>query len=345
MIAPTRCNQTKTTSIAGLASKTLAPNSSSTPWNVTQAWCGSAATVVSDSTGACWYPPRAWMIRGAAEPSPPATAAAPARDSSYHRDAGRSPRLIRPAHARTTTTSTSGAMQVISTIESATMVQVSRTNTTAGRATARPPAVGRNPVDHQPRHQHRHGGTGMVRRQEHDLGGAELGRHHDARGQQRPGPAPPGPGPPLGEPGGQQYEQRVGHGRAHVDHPGPQSQHGLDQRVLREFGGVERNVRDPPAVQQQVPVQHGPGLQHVARPVGGHGHRLGLAPVQDEQAGGRQHDHGEPPGRARPRARGPRRAHRGLGGHKGQDYGPAGPRATGHSEGRRSMSTASGSRG
>ena len=89
-------------------------------------------TVVSDSTGACWYPPRAWIIRGAAEPSPPAAAAAAARDSSYHRGAGRSPCLISPGQARMRHTKTSGAMQVTSTIESAIMVQVSKTKMTSG---------------------------------------------------------------------------------------------------------------------------------------------------------------------------------------------------------------------
>ncbi len=72
------------------------------------------------------------MTRGAAQPSPAATAAAPARDSSYHRDAGRSPRLISPGQERMRTTRTSGAMQVSSTIESPIMVQVIRTKTASG---------------------------------------------------------------------------------------------------------------------------------------------------------------------------------------------------------------------
>ena len=191
------------------------------------------------------------------------------------------------------------------------------------------PAVGRDAVDQQPGDQHRNGGAGVVRRQEQDLGGAELGRQHDARGQQRPRPAGPAGGPALGQPRSQQDEQRVGQGRADVDHPGAQSQHGLEQRVLRQLGGVERHIRDPPIVQQQVPVQHGVRLEHDARSVGRYRHRFGLAPVQGEQPGGGQRDHGGPPGRAGPRAPGPRRAHRGLGRHKGQAYGPAGPAATG----------------
>ncbi len=87
------------------------------------------------------------MTRGATEPRPPATAAAPARDSSYHRDADRSPRLISPGQARIRHTSTSGAMQVISTIESAIMVQVSTRKTTRGtnhRAAFQRPGVMRS---------------------------------------------------------------------------------------------------------------------------------------------------------------------------------------------------------
>ena len=72
------------------------------------------------------------MTRGPAEPRPPAAAAAAARDSSYQRVARRAPRLIRPRQARSADTPTSGAMQVISTIESPTMVQVSRMKTTRG---------------------------------------------------------------------------------------------------------------------------------------------------------------------------------------------------------------------
>ena len=133
-----------------------------------------------------------------------------------------------------------------------------------------PPALGRDAVDHQPRDQHGNGGAGVVRGQEQDLGGAELGRQHDARGQQRPRPASAAGGPALGQPRSQQDEQGVGQGRADVDHPGAQSQHSLDQRVLRQLGGVERHVRDLPTVQQQVPVQHGLRLQHDARSVGPH---------------------------------------------------------------------------
>jgi hypothetical protein len=59
-----------------------------------------------------------------------------------------------------------------------------------------------------------------------------------------------------------------------------------------------------------------------ARAVGRQGQRLGLALGQREQARGGQHRRSGPPDRARLRARGPRRAHRSLGGHEGQDYGP-----------------------
>jgi hypothetical protein len=137
-IAPARCNAANTVSIAGLASNTFAPKSSSTPWSVTQAWWRSPATAVSVSTGPCRYPPSAAMIRGAAEPRPPAAAAAPAKDSSYQRCVSRAlllaARRTRTGKARTAHTSTSGTMQVISTIESAIMVQVSTMKTTSGTA-------------------------------------------------------------------------------------------------------------------------------------------------------------------------------------------------------------------
>ncbi len=104
------------------------------------------------------------------------------------------------------------------------------------------------------------------------------------------------------EEGREQHDQGVGHRRGHVDHPGAETQHEFQQGVLRQFGGVEGHVGQRPAMQQQVAVQHVPGLQRVGRAV-----RVDRLGPGQAQVAGEEHGHGGAGGQAQRPARRPAR--------------------------------------
>ncbi len=130
------------------------------------------------------------------------------------------------------------------------------------------PRQAARPVDQEEDEQDGDTGAGVVGREQERLrAGPGLRREHDPRRQQRPGHAFAAPRPAPGEQGRRQDEQRVGHRARHVDDVRGQAAGQLDQRVLRELGGVERDVGDPPAVQQRVAVQQVPRLERLRRAV------------------------------------------------------------------------------
>src|SRR5207342_3860209 len=71
-------------------------------------------------------------------------------------------------------------------------------------------------------------------------------------------------------------------------------QYQLDEHVLGNFGRVVRHVRDGPAVQQQVAVQHVPGLQGLVRAVRGSGIGPREPEETEEQGDGGYRERGEP---------------------------------------------------
>lgn len=161
----------------------------------------------------------------------------------------------------------------------------------------RPP--GASTVDDQPGEHERDRGTDMPHGQEQDEDpDPELGREHDGDGQQGPRPGP-WPGYAPGQQGGDEHDERVGHRRGDVRGVGVQADQAFQQRVLRQFGRVERDVRQVPAVQQDVAVQHVRGHEQDVRLVGilrvGTGHHE----VRDEEQ-----DSGQREGRPREQAAG-----------------------------------------
>ena len=173
------------------------------------------------------------------------------------------PRSGRSAHRHT---STSGIMPASSVIESPTI----------GQRNSNPVMTPRNQrgracsdLSIKSEHgQQGHRGAGVVG----EAAGDEVALSCGASMMPPPSRARARPSGPRARPWAssrQQHEQRVGHGRAHVDDPGPEAEQGLDRCVLRQFGGVEGHVRHRRVVQQQVSVQDVRRLQRVPGPVGG----------------------------------------------------------------------------
>ena len=274
-----------------------APNSSSSPCPVIRKFRASIPVVASFvcSVPIC-QPPSAVISLMAARPAGTLTMAAAAIDRSYHW--ARRPSLAtRPRQARARQTTASGAAAMKITRASPTSTQASTSPVTAGTHQRLP-----RPVDQDEQGQHRHRGAGVVGPLHERLGAvAELRGQHDraaGHGAHHPGRAA---GPAAREERREQHQQRVGHRAAEVREVGVQPARRLKQHVLRQLGRVEGHVRDPPAAQQRVAVQHVPGQQVDRGAVGSRrdGPRL-------EQVGGEQHDghdhHAEPP---RPARRGP----------------------------------------
>jgi hypothetical protein len=94
-----------------------------------------------------------------------------------------------------------------------------------------------------PDQQDRHQRPDVVRPGDEQLHpGAELrGEHDPGRHQHAHRGLAPGRGA-LGQQNGEQDDQRVGHGRGHVHDVRVQPADQLDQHVLRQLGGVERDV-------------------------------------------------------------------------------------------------------
>jgi hypothetical protein len=131
----------------------------------------------------------------------------------------------------------------------------------------------------------------MVWRGEEDVhSGGQLRCEHDADGDEYSYEALTPGKITLGQQRSQQRRQRIRHGRGHVHYVLVQPAHELHQHVLRQFGGVVRNIPEQPAVQKQVGVQHVPGLQGLARAIGVDGPR-----PRQLQVGRKGGDHAEDP--------------------------------------------------
>ena len=127
---------------------------------------------------------------------------------------------------------------------------------------AGPPGLAAGQQVHgQPGQQHGHGAAEVIGAHQQRGAHARCRRQHDDRRDQRPDKAFPAGGAALGEPGGEQEDQRVRHCPGDVDHLGAEPPHRLDQGVLDQFGRVERHIRHGPVAQQHIAVQHVPGLQ------------------------------------------------------------------------------------
>ena len=146
--------------------------------------------------------------------------------------------------------------------------------------------AGPGPVEHQQEKEHGHRGADVVRAAEQHLSRPGRLRRQDHPGRdQCPyralGTASAAPGDERGE----QHDQRVGQGGHDVHrfraHPG-ESRHG---HVLGHLGRVERDVRGPPAVQQQVAAQDVPGLEDQSGAVG-----VDLGSPGDPHVAEHQHD-------------------------------------------------------
>ena len=129
-------------------------------------------------------------------------------------------------------------------------------------------------VQEQPDRHHRHRGADVVWRRQQDVHpGRKLRREHDAGCDEHRHHRRTPNRSALGQQRGQQHRERVGHRRGHVHDVLVQPAQQLHQHVLRNFGGVVRDVPERPAAQQQVAVQRVPGLQGLARAVGVDGPR------------------------------------------------------------------------
>ena len=95
----------------------------------------------------------------------------------------------------------------------------------------------------------------------------------------------------LGQQRGQQHHERISHGRGHVHDVLVQPAQELHQHVLRQFGGVVRDVPERPAMQQQVAVQHVPALQRLARAIGVDGPCPRQPQVTGESSDRAEHPH------------------------------------------------------
>ena len=126
----------------------------------------------------------------------------------------------------------------------------------------RSPPARPHPIQDQPDHQHRDLGAGVVgARQQRVAARPERRREHDPAGDQHPDRALASGGLSPGQQRSAEHQQRVAHRPGNVYDIGVQPVDQLHQRVLRQLGGVERQVRGRPAPQQHVAVQHVPGLQ------------------------------------------------------------------------------------
>ena len=167
----------------------------------------------------------------------------------------------------------------------------------------------RRAIQDQPGQQDRHATAQVVRRQqEQEDARPELRGAHDPGGDGHPDRGGPAGAASPGQCHGQQRHDGEGDRGGGVHHVRAAPEHQFHQHVLGQFGVVEGHVGQPPAVQQQVAVQHVPGLQGEHRAVGVPGVGLRHPQVAGE--------------------------HRGRGGRPGRHREPAAPRAPGGRAGR-----------
>ena len=163
--------------------------------------------------------------------------------------------------------------------------------------------AGPGPVEQQQEQEHGHPGADVVRAAEQDLGRPGRLRRQDHPGRYQRSYRPLGPPrTAAGDEGGEQHEQRIGQRGDDMDHFRAQPGEGRHTHVRGQLSCVERDVRGPPAVQQQVAVQDVPGLKHHPRAVGVH-----LGGAGDAHVAEHQHSRGQQRAR-RPTARSPGRA-------------------------------------
>ena len=161
----------------------------------------------------------------------------------------------------------------------------------------------RRPVQDQPRGQGGHRGTDVPDGQQQDEDAhAQLRREHDPAGDEDARRAVAGRRAALGQQDGEHQHERVGERGCDVRHVRAEAADRIDQHVLGQFGRVEGHVRHPPAVQQQVAVQHVPRHEHDVRPVGVHRIGRGQPDVRGEQGdrGGGERGRPETPGQTAP---------------------------------------------
>ena len=163
-------------------------------------------------------------------------------------------------------------------------------------------------IHDQPGQHQRNRGADVAEGQQQDEDpDAELGSEHQAGRQQHPRPCLPRghlPVGPLGEQHGEHDHERVGHRRGDVGGVRMEAEETFEYGVLRQLGGHERDIRQIPAVQQHIPVQHVPRHQQVVRLVGILRVGAGYLQVGDEKQDHTQHGRGAeehaaagPPGR------------------------------------------------
>ena len=144
-------------------------------------------------------------------------------------------------------------------------------------------------VDDQPDQHEGHCGADVPKGQQQDEDAdAELGGEHEAGRQQHPRHGLAAgcralAGAAAGQQHGEHDHERVGHRRRDVGGVDVQPEETFQHEVLRQLGGDERDVRQVPAVQQHIAVQHVPCHQQVVRLVGVLRVRAGHLQVRDEK--------------------------------------------------------------
>ena len=158
------------------------------------------------------------------------------------------------------------------------------------------PPAGPHPVKNKPDQQQRHLRAEVIGRRQQQVGSRpQRGRQHDHGHDNQADEPLAACRPACRDHARQHHEQHVGQPRGHVHDPAAQPPGELHQQVLGDLGGVERDIRQRPAPQQHVAVQHVPRLQRLGRTLGGRGQRARLGGVGEEQhehhRRARGHDH------------------------------------------------------
>ncbi len=154
----------------------------------------------------------------------------------------------------------------------------------------RRPPLPRRAVQDQEDEQQRGMGPGVIRVAQQQRGVAERRGQHDAGGDEEADQALAAGRPALGQQPAQQDDQRVGQRRGHVHGVAVQPVDPLHEHVLGQLGRVERHVRHGPAAEQEVAVQHVPGLQGLAAALRGGRDRPGLGQVGGVQQDAQHHE-------------------------------------------------------
>ena len=270
-----------------------APNSTSTLSTATHTLEYRVATTAKAAVGGrTTNPPRWWISLSVSAAAPTERIAPAARDSSYQLSRSRTSPPVRPDH-------TDHHQRYDSLVQDKGIGDLHPGQ--QDRHQDRNPPARPHPIKDQPDHHHRDLGSGVVgARQQCGAARSERRREHDPGRDQHPDRAlAPGRVSP-GQQRSTEHEQRVGHRRGDVHDIGVQPVGEFHQRVLRQLGGVKRQVRGRPAPQQHVAMQHVPGLQRERSPVRDSRDGLRLPEVGREQGHARRGEPGRPGPPARP---------------------------------------------